>query len=211
MPRRRRIRYPLDGKTAIYLKDSSSGMVAGIPHAEDPRDPHLTITSEGSTVGRHLTYFEGEEKKRVPLGKASPAEIAQLAKFVASGFTSCSSDQAAWVPSRALVLELAALPGVPDLDREVVLPPMILRELGSPTLDDPAKWTKTTIGHLVQGRDVIAISVFDGRPHLVFPTGGGVVKLSFDELLRNFPFLFGLTGFGALYQFVTKGLADRRP
>lgn len=204
MSKRRKVKYDVDGKTALFLKRSSSGLVGGLPIAEDPRDPHLTITFESKVIGRHITYSQGDERKRVSLGKATQEEMEELRRFAESYLTRAVSRQRAWVPTRALLEELRKSPGEPDPQAGVFLPPWFRKELAAPDLSNATRWTETTVGKLSPNTDVFALSEIGGKTCLVFlpPDPRFILAVPFDELETKAPFLGELTGFGSLVRFL---------
>jgi len=84
--KRRKISYPLLGRTAILLRDSSKGTVDGAPGVTSRRIPHLTISRDGSTVGRLPRLFDGEDDHFVPVGTATSEARAVVSLGLHSAF-----------------------------------------------------------------------------------------------------------------------------
>lgn len=214
MSKRRKLKYTFQNRTALFLKETSSGLVAGLPIAEDPTSPHLMMIYERNAVRRHVARSDGVEKEHIELGKTSPEQMATIRRFVRSHLTRILPYRKAWAPTEMLLRAMMSAEGEPDPSAGLFFPPGVRKELINPDLTNAAKWSETTVGRLSPNDYVLALSEVHGEMCLIFPTLDGRFTLAvpFDELDAITPYLGEFTGFGSLVRLLLKdSVSDQEP
>lgn len=203
--RRRRLKYKIGGRTVVYVSNSSSGAVVGLPSENDSSGLHLTITKETGTAGKHLTYHQGETTFHVPLGKLSPEQIEWLKRFVDGHTVPIRLGQPVWTPTEDFIRKLGGLPPNINIDVARVLAPTLLPELVDPDLDDPSKWTQTSIGEFAESGGLIGIARIGGQPVLLYPwRQERMIQLPVKDLIGMAASLLDITGLLELMNLVRK-------
>lgn len=203
MAKRRRFTLQSQGKTGVYVTESSTGLVAGIPIIPDARNPHLTVIPGAKTpMGRHLTYQEGATEKHIALGRLTRGARAEFGRFARKRLVKYLSGERAWRATDALAEEFAAIVGAPGPNGELLLPPAMLREFRDPALTDTTRWLPTTIRAVWEERLPLAMAGFRGSPCLVFPQSRDrAFMIRFEDLEDRMPAFIELIGYGSLVRF----------
>ncbi len=203
MSKRRRFAIQSQGRTGVFVTESSTGLVAGIPIISDPRNPHLTVIPGAKTpMGRHLTYQEGATEKHIPLGRLSRTARAEFRRFARKRLVKYSASERAWRATDALANEFAAIVSGPGPKGELRLPPEMLQEFRDPALSDTTRWIPTTIREVWEKRLPLAMAVSKETPCLVFPQSRTTAfMVRYEDLVDRMPAFIELIGYGPLVRF----------
>ena len=199
MSKRRKVTLSFRGKTAVFAAESSTGAVVGIPLAEHPDQPHLTLTKEGRRVGRHITFESEGAGPPLSLGTISDEEVERLRSFILSGRHPWDVGLMVWIPTAALMDRLAAnnTPVTQSMKDQPTAE--MFKEFAEPDLEDRESWTPTTLGNFDANSQPWAVCREGNQVFwLVLWKGSYYVKFTPTEMLAASPMLRRVGGLDVL-------------